>query len=110
MRLLPTAVLVSSAIAGLLIMHGLEAATIGLTAEASVSHHDDGSATDLHGALGICVFVISIVGLGIAAVRVGRPSHRFIPARPATVRSVQTPVWSRPAGRPLLLDLGVLRL
>lgn len=109
-RLLPTAVLVSSAIVGLLIMHGLEAATLSLTTDASLSHHDDGSATDVHGALGICVFVVSVVGLGVAALKAGRQRQRFIPAWPATATSVQGSGWSRPAGRPLLLDLSVLRL
>ena len=91
-------------------MHGLEAATLSLTNDASVSHHDDGSATDVHGALGICVFVISLVGLGVAAVKAGRQRQCFIPAWAATVTSVQRSGWSPPAGRPLLFDLSVLRL
>lgn len=104
-----TAGLVAVAIAGLLIMHGVDVATLRMTdADQPASQHDDQS--ESHGALGVCVFVASIAGIGLAAVAV----RRRHPGSPVAVRLTNVPgrrsIWSAPSGRSRLIDLSVLRL
>lgn len=102
-------ILVAAAVAGLLIMHGLEGATMSLTTpDGPSSHHDDGAGT--HGMMGLCVFVLSLAGLGVAAGRAGSKHQRFFAASPFVVIPVRWSIWSPPAGRFRLLDLGVMRL
>lgn len=105
---LKTAILVSVAVIGLLVMHGFDGAIISLSSpDRAPSHHDLAGGT--HGAVGICLFVLSIAGLGIAAVRAGRKHQALFAARPSPVIPVLWSTWSPPAGRSRLLGLGVMR-
>jgi hypothetical protein len=105
---LKTAILVSVAVGGLLIMHCFDGAIISLSSpDRAPSHHVLAGGT--HGAMGICLFVLSIAGLGIAAVRAGRKHQALFAARPSLVTPVLWSTWSPPAGRFRLLGLGVMR-
>lgn len=107
-NLLATVGPVAVAIAGLLMMHGLNNAAVILT-DTQMAPHDD-HRPDSQGALGVCVFAASMAGTGLAAVAAGR-RHRGSPvAVPLTKVSGRLLSWSAPAGRSRLIDLGVLRL
>lgn len=99
---------VAVAIAGMLSMHGLEGAVVSAPEQSHAMHGAIGSSAD-HGALGLCLFVAAIAGLGIAVLgrstggrEYGRPcdAHRTIPS--GSARCI--------AGRSRLTRLGVLRV
>ncbi len=104
-----TATFVAVAISGLLVMHGFEAAALTWTdtgrASRQQSHNPDG-----HGALGICVFVASMAGVGLAAAWPRKRRLGFVAALHPTFRPSRWPTWFAPAGRSRLIDLSVLRL
>jgi hypothetical protein len=105
---LKTAILVSVAVGGLLIMHCFDGAIISLSSsDGAPSHHVLAGGT--HGAMGICLFVLSIAGLAVAAVRAGRKHQALFAARPSLVIPILWSTWSPPAGRSRLLALGVMR-
>lgn len=100
-------VVVAIAVAGLLMMHGFEGA---LASVAEVSHSDHGSpqgGAD-HDLLGLCLFVVTVVGLGFA-MSLHKPGStvRGPTSRSAGWRS--TPL-NRVHGRVRLAHLCVLRL
>jgi hypothetical protein len=102
------AILVSVAVGGLLIMHCFDGAIISLSSpDGAPSHHV--LAGGLHSGMGICLFVLSIAGLGMAAVRAGRKHHALFAARPTLVIPVLWSSWTPPAGWSRLLGLGVMR-
>ncbi len=106
-RGLKTLILVSVAVVGLLAMHGFDGAIISLTPpDAASSHHDDAG---IHGALGLCLFVLSMAGLGLAAIRAGKKHQGLFAAWPTVVSLVRWSNWWPPAGRSRLLALGVMR-
>ena len=105
---LKTAILVSVAVLGLLVMHGFDGAIISLTSsDGATSHHDLAEGT--HGTLGLCLFVLSIAGLGVAAARARQEHQGLFTARPTMATPVLWSTWSPPAGWSRLLDLGVMR-
>jgi hypothetical protein len=105
---LKMAILVSIAVGGLLIMYSLDGAIISLSSpDRASSHHTLARGT--HGAVGICLFVLSIAGLGMAAVRAGQKHQALFAARPTLVIPILWSTWSPPAGRSRLLALGVMR-
>ena len=107
-RALKTAILVSVAVLGLLVMHGFDGAIISLTSsDGATSHHDLAEGT--HGALGLCLFVLSIAGLGVAAARAGQKHQGPFTARPTMMTPVLWSSWTPPAGWSRLLGLGVMR-
>jgi hypothetical protein len=105
---LKTLILVSVAVVGLLAMHGFDGAIIGLSSpEGASSYHDDAEGT--HGALGLCLFVLSMASLGLAAIRAGKKHQGLFAAWPTVVSLVRWSNWWPPAGRSRLLALGVMR-
>ena len=100
--------LVTVAIGGLLSMHGLDGVVNSLTD----THHTAQAQTDhdpAHSALGICVFVGAIAGLGVAAARL--PRRAFTIGAFANLTRISSVSWL-PAlpGRTRLSQLCVLRL
>jgi hypothetical protein len=108
--LVPTGFLIATAVSGLLMMHGLEAAVSVAAPHGAPSHQGDGMDPESHGVLGLCLFVVSIAGSGAAAVSTRRRPDRLSPARLDMMAWFGTPTRSSPAGRLLLIDLSVLRL
>jgi hypothetical protein len=107
-RALKTTILVSVAVLGLLVMHGFDGAVISLTpSDGATSHHDLAEGT--HGTMGLCLFVLSIAGLGVAAARAAQKRRGPFTARPTMATPVLWSTWSPPAGWSRLLDLGVMR-
>jgi hypothetical protein len=98
------------AIVGMLLMHGLGPAALGL---ADTGHHaaepDPAGGVAVHGVLGLCVFVIAVAGL-IASTTTDHRRHgrrrTLVPNRPAGGIAVTVPV----GGRLRLLELCVMRV
>ena len=105
---LKMAIVVSVAVGGLLIMHCFDGAINSLSSpDGTPSHHVLAGGT--HDGMGICLFVLSIASLGVAAVRAGRKHHALFAARPTLVMPVLWSSWTPPAGWSRLLVLGVMR-
>ena len=107
--LLWTATLVAVAIAGLLVMHGFESAALTWTDTGRATRHQPHN-PDSHGALGICVFVASMAGVGLAAAWPRGRRLGFVATLHPTFRPLRWPTWLAPAGRSRLIDFGVLQL
>lgn len=107
--LLWTTGLVAVAIAGLLVMHGFESAALTFTDQVQSTRHQTRS-PESHGAFGVCVFVTTMAGLGIAAGSLRRRRLSFVALSGEIFVTSRCPSWSAPAGRSLLIDLSVLRL
>ena len=108
-RLLWTTGLVAVAVAGLLVMHGFESAALTFGDEGQSTRHIDDS-PESHTAVGVCVFVASIAGIGLGAAKLRRRRLGFVATPGVTFFPSRRPRWSAPAGRFRLIDLGVLRL
>jgi hypothetical protein len=107
LRTAGTVCLAGIAIAGLLSMHGLEAS---VTLTTTAHHHPTEQATPNHGAVGLCLIFVGLVGTGLAArglsrrtpaPAVGAPrfTRRFVMSR-----TLAAPVRSRS------IELCVLRV
>lgn len=107
--LLWTTGLVAVAIAGLLVMHGFEGAALTFTDQGQSTRHQTRS-PESHGAVGLCVFVVSMAGIGLAGARLRRRRLSFVAPLGEMFLPSRCPSWSAPAGRSLLIDLSVLRL
>ena len=97
------------AVVALLVMHGFEGATLNLVDAGHRAPHLDDS-PDPHGAVGLCVFVAAVAGIGLVAAQVRRRRSGFAVVQPPTFAPAGWPTWSRSAGRSRLIDLRVLRL
>jgi hypothetical protein len=107
--LLWTATLVAVALAGLLAMHGFQGAALTWADTGQATRHQSHN-PDRHGALGICVFVASMAGVGLAAAWSRRRRLGFVAALHPTFRPSRGPKWFAPAGRCRFIELSVLRL
>jgi hypothetical protein len=95
-------------VAGLLSIHGLDGATATITDQAHSTHGQARDSTP-HGVLGICVFVVAMAGLGVAAARA--PRQRLIVAVSPRTSALSLDGTSTIAdGRSRLAQLCVLRL
>jgi hypothetical protein len=101
--------LVAVAVAGVLLMHGFEGAAFTFTDQGQSTRHQTHS-PESHGAIGLCVFVVSMAGIGLGAARLRRRRLSFVAPSGEMFQASRCPSWSAPAGRSLLIDLGVLRL
>ena len=102
-------VLAAVSIAGLLSMHGFD--PVVTTVDQSHSSHstEAGTGPTDHAAIGLCVFVVAVVSLGLASIRRLQGLTRGDPSVHRPRPSVQ--IWPRTAsGPPLLHRLCVLRL
>jgi hypothetical protein len=105
-RLAWTTFLAALAVAGVLLMHGFDAAAADLVGSA----HHDASPVDsegIHGLIGLCVFVMSIVAM-VDGGRRSRPRHHPRAAMSTTIPAAIDTVWV-PSGRLRLFELCVLR-
>jgi hypothetical protein len=96
-------ILTGVSIAGLLSMHGLQLVVTTI----DQTHASHAQPADHHGAIGLCVFVVALTGMGMAlskANTTARPARH--PHRPASMTPTVVP---RTSGPPLLHRLCVLR-
>jgi len=107
--LLWTTGLVAVAIAGLLMMHGFESAAFSFTHEGESTVHAVQSG-DGHGGSGVCLFVASMAGIGLAGAKLRRRRAVFVASLRRAPLPCRWPEWCAPAGRSRLIDLSVLRL
>jgi hypothetical protein len=105
-RLFWTTCLAAIAIAGVLLMHGLDAAAVDLVGSGPNDRaHDHGPV--IHGVIGLCVFVVAAAGLALSNRR-STGQQNPPPTVPQTVSSTGIDTAST-TGRLRLLQLCILR-